>query len=334
MPMSNLRISALLLALSCAIPTLSAPATVLRDHGDFDSRSLLGGRGERGESLSGLSFSNPSRFSMQQSYSLSAMSGGGGSASSGLYLNTVSYRITDPLVLSVDMGIYTPLYSSYGSSYGGYAGKTGAESSSFVLPRIGLEYAPNDRFSLQLQVVNAQDAWKAYGGYPSYFGSRFPYLRISASSPRAPRAPGIRFAPKARPALFTRLLFAGLCLASFAGLTACEKSKPQAFKPNTGQIQVLNGSGKSGMADVFRNFLADYGFDIIEFGNAREWNYERTVVISRSAASDQIARDLAKVLGTDRVIHLQHSASLVEATVIIGKDYKELMRSWPQPEKK
>jgi hypothetical protein len=130
------------------------------------------------------------------------------------------------------------------------------------------------------------------------------------------------------------LLLPGILVATASLLTACGKEEPEAFKPNTGQIQVLNGSGKSGMADVFRDFLADYGFDIIEFGNAREWNYERTVVISRSAASDRIARDLAKVLGTDRVIHLQHPASLVEATVIIGKDYKELMRSWPQPEKK
>jgi hypothetical protein len=129
-------------------------------------------------------------------------------------------------------------------------------------------------------------------------------------------------------------LFTGILIAASALLAGCDKTGQEAFKPNTGQIQVLNGSGKSGMADVFRDFLGGYGFDIIEFGNARHWNYEHTLVIARSAASDRIARDLAKVIGTDRVIHLQEPASLVEATVIIGKDYKELMRSWPQPEKK
>jgi hypothetical protein len=129
------------------------------------------------------------------------------------------------------------------------------------------------------------------------------------------------------------LLFTGL-FAAAALLGACGKTEPEAFKPNTGQIQVLNGSGKSGMADVFRDFLGAYGFDVIEFGNARHWNYERTIVISRSGTSDRIARDLARVLGSDRVLHLQQPSSLVEATVIIGKDYKELMRSWPQPEKK
>ena len=129
-------------------------------------------------------------------------------------------------------------------------------------------------------------------------------------------------------------LLTGIFIASTALLAGCDKTRQEAFKPNTGQIQVLNGSGKSGMADVFRDFLGSFGFDVIEFGNARNWNYEHTLVIARSPASDRIARDLAKVLGTDRVIHLQEPSSLVEATVIIGKDYKELMRSWPQPEKK
>jgi hypothetical protein len=104
---------------------------------------------------------------------------------------------------------------------------------------------------------------------------------------------------------------------------------PAAFKANSGQIQILNGSGTSGQADIFRAHLIDRGFDVIESGNARSWSYEHTLVIARTA-SDTIARDLDRVLGTQRVLHLKHPASLVEATVIIGKDYKELMKSWQQ----
>ena len=66
---------------------------------------------------------------------------------------------------------------------------------------------------------------------------------------------------------------------------------------------------------------------MIEFGNAQNWNYDHTLVISR-AESDGIASDLAKVLGTPRLLHLRHDAALVEATVIVGKDYEELMRTW------
>jgi len=169
--MSNLRILATLLILSSAVPAFAASSTVLRDRGEFDSRRLLGlgGRGES-SSISGVSFADPSRFSMQQSYSVSAMSSGSGSMSSGLYLNTVSYRITDPLVLSVDMGVHTPMHSTFA----GYSGGTGAEASSFVLPRIGLDYVPNDRFSMHFQLYNGPDAWKAYGPYPFFPGSRIP----------------------------------------------------------------------------------------------------------------------------------------------------------------
>jgi hypothetical protein len=129
-----------------------------------------------------------------------------------------------------------------------------------------------------------------------------------------------------------RLSLLGISLCALVPLVfmACKKEAPAAaFKPNTGQIQVLNGSGRPGQADVFRDYLIERGFDVIESGNARNWNYEHTLVLARTP-SDTIARDLAKVLGTDRVVHLQHPASLVEATVIIGKDYKELMRTWPQ----
>jgi hypothetical protein len=116
-------------------------------------------------------------------------------------------------------------------------------------------------------------------------------------------------------------------------MAACnDAAAPAAFKANSGQIQVLNGSGRAGQAEVFRAYLTERGFDVIEAGNARSWNYDHTLVLARTA-SDTIARHLAGALGTDRVVHLQHPASLVEATVIIGKDYKELMRTWSQPAK-
>lgn len=123
-----------------------------------------------------------------------------------------------------------------------------------------------------------------------------------------------------------------LCLLLAAALSGCGEKPAPAFKANSGQIQVLNGSGRSGQAEVFRAYLTEQGFDVIESGNARSWNYEHTLVLARTA-SDTIARNLARVLGTKRIVHLQHPASLVEATVIIGKDYKELMRTWPQSAK-
>ena len=114
-------------------------------------------------------------------------------------------------------------------------------------------------------------------------------------------------------------------------LMGCEKeAKTEAFVPNTGQIQILNGCGKPGAAESFRNYLTDQGFDIIEFGNAASWNYAHTIVVARTA-NEPVARDLAKVLNTENLIHLFDPLAMVDATVFIGKDYEELIKRWQRP---
>ncbi len=108
----------------------------------------------------------------------------------------------------------------------------------------------------------------------------------------------------------------------------CKKEEPVAvFLPNTGQIQVLNGCGKGGAAEQFRDYLTNQGFDIIEFGNAPSWNYAKTIVVARTA-NEPVARDLAKILHTDNLIHLFDPMALVDATVFIGRDYEELIKRW------
>ena len=114
-------------------------------------------------------------------------------------------------------------------------------------------------------------------------------------------------------------------------LGACKPNEEAAtFVPNTGQIQVLNGCGKGGAAEQFRSYLTDEGFDIIEFGNAPSWNYSRTIVVARTA-NEPIARDLARVLHTDNLIHLFDPMAMVDATVFIGRDYEEIIKRWQKP---
>ncbi len=131
-----------------------------------------------------------------------------------------------------------------------------------------------------------------------------------------------------RLALILALISIGL------GVWGCnrESAAPPAFLPNTGQIQILNGCGTTGAAEVFRDFLIDEGFDIIEFGNAHKWNYPNTLVIARTD-DDKVARSLARVIRTERVLHLKDPDALVEATVIVGKDHEELVRQWQKPKK-
>jgi hypothetical protein len=141
---------------------------------DFDSRSIVS-NGSSGSSVSGFSLTNPNRFSMHQSYSVMASSSRAGSTSSSLYLNTIGYKISDPLHLFVDVGFHTPIHSTVQNMNG----NAGAANSSVIIPRMGLEYRPTERLTVNLELVNGPDAWKAYGsgfgpGNSSFYGSRFP----------------------------------------------------------------------------------------------------------------------------------------------------------------
>jgi hypothetical protein len=116
------------------------------------------------QNSSSIMFLDPSRFSMQQSYSTAYTYSSGSSQSYGMYLNTLSYQVFKPLVFSLDLGIYTPFYSS-----GIYQGKTGgaqlSQAGKFILPRAGLDYSPtkNTHFSIQYFNLNSTP------GYPGYF---------------------------------------------------------------------------------------------------------------------------------------------------------------------
>jgi hypothetical protein len=160
------RSSAIFLAAVVAMATTAIDAgvpTVLTARNDFDARTLLkpgswtpGSTGSTSSFRAGV----PGRFSMHQSYSLTAMSGPSGSMSSGLYLNTLMYRLSTPLTVFADVGFHSPIHSSMpGLQQEGGPG-------SLVFPRLGLEYKPNERLTMNLELVNGADAWKAYGGMP------------------------------------------------------------------------------------------------------------------------------------------------------------------------
>lgn len=140
----------------------SPPKSVLTGSEDFDRTDLLTAE-YRGSSVAGFSFLNPNRFSMRQSYSVGMSSGSFGTSSAGLYLNTLSYRLADPLTLSADIGFHTPFYSSFGGPTAGF--QNPGLGSSLVLPHVGLEYRPSEHTSISLHFFNGPDAARAYG-YP------------------------------------------------------------------------------------------------------------------------------------------------------------------------
>lgn len=122
----------------------------------FNRNSLLKG--------SSLQLANPKGFSMQQSYTVQFSGGSFGSVSSGLYLNTLSYEFGIPLTLSVDIGMYNMFHASFQNSVLSQYNQNFQDTKpELVIPRISLDYKPSEKVSLSLQILNTQDAVKAYG---------------------------------------------------------------------------------------------------------------------------------------------------------------------------
>lgn len=95
--------------------------------------------------------------------------------------------------------------------------------------------------------------------------------------------------------------------------------------PYIGKIQVLNGCGEPGAANVVADSLRKKSFDVKDIGNAPTSNYESTIVISRTRDMT-IAKQVAEVFNTNRCILIRNEDLPYDVTVIIGRDYKERIR--------
>ena len=92
------------------------------------------------------------------------------------------------------------------------------------------------------------------------------------------------------------------------------------------QIDVQNGCGVSGIADKFTEYLRSKGFDVVEMGNFTTQDIKTTMVIDR-AGSMKNAKRVALALGISEkfVIQQMNKNYFLDATVVIGKDYEELL---------
>lgn len=86
-----------------------------------------------------------------------------------------------------------------------------------------------------------------------------------------------------------------------------------------GRIEVLNGAGRTGLARQATEVLRGGAFDVVYFGNARS-RTDSSEVIDR-AGRIEIARAAAERLGIIRVRSEPDSTLLLDATVILGRDW-------------
>jgi len=98
--------------------------------------------------------------------------------------------------------------------------------------------------------------------------------------------------------------------------------------PDAGQfrIEVLNGTGHSGLAHAAQRGLLRRGVDVIEVGNAPHFDYRESVLIARKPGAD--VETLARLLGCRNTVVQLREGRLEDATLILGADYRELRLDW------
>ncbi len=87
---------------------------------------------------------NPSNFSMHQSLSMSYMTVGNQGLALGMYTNSLSYKISNPLTVSADVSLLNSPYSSLGSRFS-------QSLNGIYLTRADLNYHPSNNFQIDLQ---------------------------------------------------------------------------------------------------------------------------------------------------------------------------------------
>ena len=95
---------------------------------------------------------------------------------------------------------------------------------------------------------------------------------------------------------------------------------PESFTDRI-SVEVLNGAGVPGAAARITEALRDAGYDVKTFGNAPSFEYAETLVIDRSERSGA-ARSVADALGVDEVRSEPQPALYLDATIILGMDWK------------
>ncbi len=103
---------------------------------------------------------DPSRFTMQHSYSMSYASIGGRGFTQGLYLNTMSYQFSIPLTLSVQLGMaHNPFESTNTPSF---------MQNGFFISSAQMRYQPTKNTVLQIGFRQ-----RPYQNFTGYYGGMY-----------------------------------------------------------------------------------------------------------------------------------------------------------------
>ena len=130
-------------------------------------------------------------------------------------------------------------------------------------------------------------------------------------------SPGLDFSIAS---LFVLLVFCAVSVALRVGPQTLSKPKQPI------RIELLNGSGRAGLAGELASYLRDGGFDVLEVSNADRSDYRATLVVNRTDATEP-GRVVAEYLGTRHVIQQISSQEMIDVTVIVGRDARRFVQA-------
>lgn len=96
------------------------------------------------------------------------------------------------------------------------------------------------------------------------------------------------------------------------------------------RVEVLNGGGRPNMARSATDHLREVGFDVVFFGNARNFDRDSSVVYVRTG-QEGWARSVAAMLGISEVIDQPDDELFLDVTVVLGQEWDPQLALAPLP---
>ena len=124
------------------------------------------------------------------------------------------------------------------------------------------------------------------------------------------------------------LLALGLVVVALAGSWAWARFAPrvaaeQRKAARVIRVQVLNGSGESGIGIRVAAYLREGGYHVVEVRNADRGDFFASVVVARRADLS-MAREVAHYLGGPPLIRQAWDSDLADVSVLVGSDRSRL----------
>lgn len=100
-------------------------------------------------------------------------------------------------------------------------------------------------------------------------------------------------------------------------------SKPSGASKLGRRLEILNGNGRPGIGQEVSDQLIPKGFRVILNQNANSFDYPITQIVVYSDSKDALAtaREIAGILGVGEVVVSRQKQTIVDVTIVVGKDY-------------